>query len=102
MGGGIRGEWLLCPRRGSVFRLITCKYSEIVWLPMGRIASTSTNADALTGSGSPEELPLRAPTDPGVTVSRYRAPLALAFLLAVSTMLRLPIASAAGARDPGP
>ena len=25
------------------------KYSEIVWLPMGRIASTSTNADALTG-----------------------------------------------------
>jgi hypothetical protein len=26
-----------------------CKYSEIVWLPMGRIASTSTNADALTG-----------------------------------------------------
>ena len=25
------------------------KYSEIVWLPMGRIASTSTNADRLTG-----------------------------------------------------
>jgi hypothetical protein len=25
------------------------KYSEIVWLPMGRIASTSTNVDALTG-----------------------------------------------------
>ena len=25
------------------------KYSEIVWLPTGRIASTSTNADALTG-----------------------------------------------------
>ena len=28
---------------------VICKYSEIVWLPMGRIASTSTNADALTG-----------------------------------------------------
>jgi hypothetical protein len=26
-----------------------CKYSEIVWLPTGRTASTSTNADALTG-----------------------------------------------------
>jgi hypothetical protein len=25
------------------------KYSEIVWLPMGRTASTSTNADVLTG-----------------------------------------------------
>ena len=25
------------------------KYSEIVWLPMSRIASTSTNADRLTG-----------------------------------------------------
>ena len=25
------------------------KYSEIVWLSMGRIASTSTTADALTG-----------------------------------------------------
>ena len=25
------------------------KYSEIVWLPMGRIASTSTNVDAFTG-----------------------------------------------------
>ena len=29
--------------------LVCGKYSEIVWLPMGRIASTSTNADALTG-----------------------------------------------------
>jgi len=25
------------------------KYSEIVWLPTGRTATTSTNADALTG-----------------------------------------------------
>ena len=29
--------------------LANCKYSEIVWLPMSRIASTSTNADRLTG-----------------------------------------------------
>jgi hypothetical protein len=29
--------------------LLDCKYSEIVWLPAGRSASTSTNADALTG-----------------------------------------------------
>jgi hypothetical protein len=28
---------------------LTRKYSEIVWLLMGRTASTSTNADALTG-----------------------------------------------------
>jgi hypothetical protein len=28
---------------------IARKYSEIVWLPMGRTASTSTNADVLTG-----------------------------------------------------
>jgi hypothetical protein len=30
-------------------RLPPCKHSEIVWLPAGRTASTSTNADALTG-----------------------------------------------------
>ncbi len=30
-------------------RKLTRKYSEIVWLPTGRTASTSTNADALTG-----------------------------------------------------
>jgi hypothetical protein len=30
-------------------RRVTRKYSEIVWLPMSRTASTSTNADVLTG-----------------------------------------------------
>ena len=39
--------------RTSMYRLVSTgaigKYSEIVWLPMSRIASTSTNADRLTG-----------------------------------------------------
>ena len=36
-------------RYGIVHSLHARKYSEIVWLPMGRDASTSTNADVLTG-----------------------------------------------------
>ena len=31
------------------FQPVKRKYSEIAWLPMSRIASTSTNADRLTG-----------------------------------------------------
>ena len=37
------------PRNKSPLRLFHGKYSEIVWLPTGRTAPTSTNADALTG-----------------------------------------------------
>ena len=41
------------------------KYSEIVWLPAGRSASTSTNADALTGLPNTYLEPAAAAACPG-------------------------------------
>ena len=67
-----------------------CKYSEIVWLPISRIASTSTNAHRLTGlpntyllvkewlwqlqrdEGLPRSIPKSTSTDVRTNLAQFR------------------------------
>src|SRR5215831_11883226 len=61
-------------------------------IPIARVVPLLGETSGEPGSGGPGEFHPRAPADPGVTLSRHRALLALAVRLA-STRHRLPSAS---------